>query len=104
MVHDESSEFSGEFDRAQDTGASSYPSIETYYHELPADEHTVGLWHMNNDWDDDSGNSHNGTAEGHATFSTSSFLGSHAGYFDGLGDGTSITDHDDFTFGKSRST
>ena len=43
------------------------------------------LLHMNNDFDDSSGDSHDGTAQG-ATFTTSAKLGSHAGSFDGTND------------------
>jgi len=45
----------------------------------------VLLLHMNNNWNDASGEGNDGTASG-ATFSTSSKLGSHAGSFDGSND------------------
>jgi len=75
VVHDTTSEFStGTFNRNTDTGQGSLPSIETTYQELPADEHTVGLWHMNEtsensctggeDACDSSGNGNHGTATG----------------------------------------
>ncbi len=44
------------------------------------------LLHMNNNWNDASGEGNDGTAYGDATFSVTSKLGSHAGSFDGTGD------------------
>ena len=93
VVHDETSEFAtGEFNRLKDTGSGSAPVLETYYQELPADEHTVGLWHMNNAWTDSSGNSNNGTANGGSTFSSIAKLGSYSGSFDGSDDEVNIVD------------
>jgi len=98
VVHDESSEFAnGQFNRVKDTGSGASPSLETYYQELPADGHTVGLWHMNNSWNDSSKNGHNGTAQGTPTFSTPAKLGSHSGSFDADTDYVSISDSDQFT-------
>ncbi len=99
IVHDESSEFSGQFNRVTDTGSGLYPSLETYYQELPADEHTVGLWHMNEGNDnscaggedacDSSGNGNHGTATG-TTISTSGKL-SNARSFNGSSDYISLS-------------
>ncbi|MBU1033400.1 LamG domain-containing protein [Patescibacteria group bacterium] len=68
IVHDTSSEFaSGQFNRVKDTGSGTSPVLESYYQELSADPHTVGLWHMNEasgDVLDSSGNSNTGTPTG----------------------------------------
>ncbi len=87
----------------------SQRAIHTTYQELPADEHTVGLWHMNegtdntcsggvNDICDDSGNSHDGAFTGDTTHTTSSKLGSHAITFDGTGDYINVGTASDFNF------
>jgi len=91
VVHDESSEFTGTTNRIEDEGSGTTPKLRTPYHELPADEHTVGLWHMNNDWNDSSGNGYNGTGNGGVTFTTNAKLGSHAGSFAGDNDYVQIT-------------
>lgn len=53
----------------------------------------IGLWHMNNDWTDSSGNGYDGTATG-ATFETGSpILGAASGSFDGVDDRVSLTAH-----------
>jgi len=107
VVHDTTSEFSdGQLNRNKDTGQGSLPSIETYYQELPADEHTVALWHMNEGTDntctggedicDVSGNDNDGTFNGNVAFTTSSKLGSHATTFDGNGDYVSMADSNDW--------
>ena len=83
VVYNTSTAFAaGTLNRIADTGS---PNLETYYQELPADIYTVGLWHMNNNWNDSSGNGNNGTASG-ATFTSSAVLGSYAGNFDGVDD------------------
>ncbi|MBT7915172.1 hypothetical protein HN588_14845, partial [Candidatus Bathyarchaeota archaeon] len=86
VVHDTTTEFSaGTLDRVKDTGTGSVPSLETYYQELPADEHTVGLWHMNegsgSSVADSSGNGNDGTATG--TSIVSGKLNNARGGFDG---------------------
>ena len=43
----------------------------------------VGWWRMDNNWNDSSGNSNNGTANGGATFSASSKIGPYCGSFNG---------------------
>lgn len=44
IIHDTTGEFAlGEFNRNRDVGS---PQVESYYQPLSADEHTVGLWHM----------------------------------------------------------
>ena len=50
------------------------------------DPDLVGLWHMNGDWTDASGNGNNGTPYNGVTFSASARVGSHAGSFDGVND------------------
>ncbi|MBN2015887.1 hypothetical protein JW766_03560 [Candidatus Dojkabacteria bacterium] len=60
--------------------------VQTYYQELPADEHTVGLWHMNDNWEDSSSKNNDGTAFNEATFTPDGILGSAGGTFDGTGD------------------
>jgi flagellar hook assembly protein FlgD len=46
----------------------------------------IGLWHMDGDWTDASGNGRNGTAYNGAAFSTAARVGSQAGSFDGTDD------------------
>ena len=68
IVHDTSAEFAtGQLNRVKDTGSGASPVLETDYEELPADAHTVGLWHMNEASGnilDSSGNSRTGTPTG----------------------------------------
>ena len=58
----------GTYNRVTDTGSGASPNLTTYYQELPADQYTVGLWHMNessgSSVSDSSGNSNTGTATG----------------------------------------
>ncbi|MBI5019586.1 LamG domain-containing protein [Candidatus Gottesmanbacteria bacterium] len=94
VVHDTTTEFAtGQLNRVKDIGSGSSPILETYYQEALTDSRTVGLWHMNNTWSDSSGNGNTGTAQGNATFTTSSLIGSHAGVFDGLDDSVQIADN-----------
>ncbi len=104
VVHDTTSEFStGTFNRNLDTGQGSFPSIETFYQELPADEHTVGLWHMNEGSDntctggedicDTSGNDNDGTFNGTAAFNGSGKLGGDSMRTDGDSDYAEAIDH-----------
>ncbi len=51
----------------------------------------VGLWHMDNDWQDSSVVGHAGTVNG-AIFSPSAKIGTYAGSFDGANDRVTITD------------
>ncbi len=46
----------------------------------------AGQWHMDNNWNDSSGNANNGTAYNGATFSSNSKAGAYAGSFDGVDD------------------
>lgn len=94
VVHDTSAEFAtGQLNRVKDTGSGSSPVLSGHYQEAPTDQNTVGLWHMDNVWTDSSGNGNTGTAQGNATFTTSSLLGTHAGLFDGLDDSVQIPDN-----------
>ena len=54
VIHNKQSDFatgtlnSGVYNRLQDTGATNnFPNIETFYQELPTDQYTTGLWHLN---------------------------------------------------------
>jgi len=96
VVHDESSEFTGTTNRIEDEGSGTSPKLRTPYHELPADEHTVGLWHINEtandscsggeDACDSSGNVYHGTATGTTIETTNQKLGAAARSFDGSDD------------------
>jgi len=48
-THDADSEFTGTANRLTDEDSGATTSYKLSYEELPADEHTVGLWHMNNE-------------------------------------------------------
>lgn len=52
IIHDADSDFSGTRNRVYDADTGSSTQFETAYHELPSDEHTVGLWHMNEGGDE----------------------------------------------------
>jgi len=96
VVHDESSEFSGTTNRIEDEGSGTSPKLRTPYHELPTDEHTAGLWHMNEtvndscsggkDACDSSGNDNHGTATGTTIETTNQKLGAAARSFNGSSD------------------
>jgi len=97
IVHDESSDFSsGQFNRNTDTGSGSSPNIETSYQELPTDEHTVALYHLdetaNNscsggeDACDSSGNGNHSTATGTTIDTSNQKLGDAARSFNGSSD------------------
>ena len=55
----------------------------------PAWSSIVGYWKMNNNWTDSVGG-HHGTAEGNATFTSSSKVGSYAGSFSGYATGDDV--------------
>lgn len=76
--------------------SSSYSSL--YSSALMAG--IMGLWHLDNSWNDTSGNNNAGTANGNAAFTTTSKSGSHAGTFDGTGDYISIPDSNGLDFGE----
>src|SRR5690606_20596420 len=80
------------FKELPDGGGANSESTEDYsdLYSSALMEGVVGLWHMNNSWNDTSGNSNDGTASGNATFTTASKFGSHAGSFDGSGDYVSL--------------
>jgi hypothetical protein len=93
VVHDTTTEFStGQFNRVTDTGSGSNPNLTTNYQELPADEYTVGLWHLNRSTVDASGVSAPGSVNGDATYTSLSAVGEAAGTFDGTGDYIRVTD------------
>lgn len=52
IIHDADSDFSGTRNRVYDADTDSTTEFKTEYHELPADEHTVGLWHFNEGGDE----------------------------------------------------
>lgn len=91
IVHDSLSEFNDGVENRLDTTAD--PRVQSTYHELPADEHTVGVWHMNEtannscsggeDACDASGNGNHGTESGTTINSSSNKLGAAAREFDG---------------------
>jgi len=109
IVHDTTTEFSaGTLNRVKDTGSGSVPSLETFYQELPADKHTVALWHMNETSDngcsggedacDDSRSGNHATATG--TTITTGLL-NNARSFDGTDDYLTLNNSSDFDFGNS---
>lgn len=76
VVHDTATEFTaGTMNRIENVGVGeTAPELVTFQRELPADEHTVGLWHMNDNVSgtgqtitDDSGNGNDGTTAGSAS-------------------------------------
>jgi len=104
IVHDTSIEFlPGTFNRVKDVGTSS-PELITYYQELPADVHTVGLWHFNEttenscsggeDVCDFSGNGNHGAFNNTAAFYGSGKLGANAIALDGNSDYIRIPEND----------
>jgi hypothetical protein len=76
------------------------PTISSFYHELPADQYTAGLWHMNEtsngtcsgskDICDSSGNGNHGTVTGTSIITTGEILGAAARSFNGTSDTVSI--------------
>ncbi len=104
IVHDTTAEFAtGQLNRVKDVGSGSSPALETYYQELPADQNTVGLWHMNESADntcsggqdacDSSGNGNHGTATGTTINTTSQRLGAGARTFNGTSDYIAVSDN-----------
>lgn len=59
-------------------------SVNTILPNRTSDQ--VAYYRMDNNWNDSSSNSYNGTAYGNATFTTSAKVNTHAGSFDGDGD------------------
>ena len=76
------------------TGTSSAIQLTSASHTFIDDgvpNNYAGLWHMDNNWNDSSGNGNNGTANDGATFNTATpRVGVAAGSFDGTGDFISI--------------
>lgn len=91
FVHNAQAQFdTGIYNRTESTND---PRVQTSYHELPADENTVGLWHMNEIADanvaDSSKNANNGTATG--TTITNGIIGKGRS-FNGVDDYVQIPD------------
>lgn len=94
IVHDTQVEFQAGVENRLVTSSDS--KVQLTNHELSADEHTVGLWHMNesagwngtlNEVIDSSGIGNHGVRSGDATTtSTDAKLGGYSGTFDGTGD------------------
>ncbi|MEK7164079.1 MAG: LamG domain-containing protein, partial [Patescibacteria group bacterium] len=109
---DSSTDFSATgatLDRVTDMGSANSPQLELAYKELPNDNSTVGLWHMNenaantctggvNDVCDASGNVNDGAFNGNATHTTSSKLGASATTLDGTGDYVDVSGLPAFSF------
>ncbi len=116
VVHDETSEFAtGQFNRVKDTGSGSSPNLTTYYQELPADGHTVGLWHLDETSDnscsggedacDLSGNGFHATdTGGTAIDTTNQVLGTAARSFDGTNKYLEVAHNNAFSFGAPGAT
>jgi hypothetical protein len=88
VVHNTSSTFAtGTTNRTFDAGSGSSPNLTIYYQELPADESTVGLWHMNEangvSVADSSGNGNTGTATGTTINTSTQALGTASRTFAG---------------------
>lgn len=105
VVHDTTAEFSaGQFNRTKDTGSGSSPVLETFYRELPTDQYTVGLWHMNEtvndgcsggqDACDSSGNGLHGVATGTTINTTTQKLGVGARTLNGSTDLITVPEND----------
>ncbi|MFA6393867.1 MAG: LamG domain-containing protein [Patescibacteria group bacterium] len=111
VVHDESSEFTGVKNRIYDSGSGASPKLESYYHELPADKNTVGLWHMNEtandscsagqDACDSSGNGNHATESGTTIETTSQRLGLAARAFDGTNDYATVAHSTSLDFNQA---
>lgn len=111
VVHDTSSEFAtGQLNNGKDIGSGSSPSLQTYYGELPMDEYTVGLWHMDElvndqcpvsgeDVCDTSGQLSDGTQSGGAAINTTTQkIGTAARTFDGTDDFITVGDSNSLSF------
>ena len=92
VVHDTSAKFvTGQFNRTSDTGSGASPNLTTNYQQLPADQYTAGLWHMNEtingtcsgstDVCDSSGNVNDGMINGTTINTTTQLLGGAARNF-----------------------
>jgi hypothetical protein len=95
IVHDTTSEFAtGGLNRVVDNGANAVPVLTTNHQEVPADIHTVGLWHMNETSGnalDSSGNVYTGTPTGTTIVSGQNGYGK-ARSFNGAGDYIALGD------------
>ncbi|KKT71730.1 MAG: YD repeat protein [Candidatus Collierbacteria bacterium GW2011_GWB1_44_6] len=111
IVHDTSAEFAaGVLNRVKDTGSGSVPSLETFYQELPTDNNTVGLWHVNETSDDSctggedacdsSSYGNDGTATGTTITTTNQRLGNAARSFNGTSDYLDAGDSSIWDFGS----
>jgi hypothetical protein len=95
IIHDTTSEFAtGGLNRVVDNGANVVPVLTTNHQEVPADIHTVGLWHMNETSGnalDSSGNGYTGTPTGTTIVSGQNGYGK-ARSFNGSGDSIALGD------------
>lgn len=62
------------------------PATVAFQPEKSGDPDLIGLWHMDGDWTDSSGNSLHGIPYNGVTFSNDKKLGAQAGSFDGIDD------------------
>lgn len=104
VVHGTTAEFStGQLNRVKDIGSGNFPQLETYYQELPADEFTIAVWHLNegstntcsggtNDACDSSGNALDGAFNNQAAFNANGHLGSYGVELDGTDDYIEVAD------------
>ncbi len=94
--------------RVFDTGSGASPQLEGYYHELPTDNNTVGLWHMNETSGapvaDSSGNSNTGTSSSTSNVTTTAQrLGAAARTFNGTSDYVSMGNVSALNFERTNS-
>ena len=75
---------------AQDKELNSAPVSIAVQSANVGDPDLVGLWHMDGDWADSSGNGNHGSAFNGASFTTDSNVGSKAGNFPSLSDYTIV--------------
>lgn len=108
ITHNSTEAFNnGSKNRIKDTGS---PNLETYYQELPADIHTVALWHMNEGSgttaSDSSGNGNVGTLSGSTppswNSSANSKLGNSSLSFNGTTAYVSVANESNFDFERTQ--
>jgi len=77
---------------SHDVAGNVSPSVNLVVNVLPSitnNPDIIGLWRMNGDWKDSSGNSNNVTSVNGATFVNGHIAGTMSGSFDGINDSTS---------------